>query len=167
MRQTGEKLSAPRPIERSDDTAPFACGKEPLDTWLKQMAVRSEGRSARTYVICVNARVVAYYCLATGAVRRVQVPSRVGRNTPDPVPVIILGRLAVDRQFHGRGIGSAILKDAFARILQASTVVGCRAVLVHALDDAAAAFYRQYGFIEYPASTRTFFLATETLAAAI
>jgi GNAT superfamily N-acetyltransferase len=111
--------------------------------------------------------VVTYYCLATGSVRRAHVPSRLGRNTPDPVPVIILGRLAVDRQFSRRGMGSAILKDAFARVLQASAVVGCRAVLVHAIDDEAAAFYAQYGFIEYPASTRTFFLPIETLAAAV
>jgi len=146
----------------------FSCGREALDDWLKNKALKSEGRSARTYVVCEGQTVVVgYYCLAMGAVARDGAPARVRRNAPDPVPVVIVGRLAVDRKFARRGIGGGMLRDAFQRILRVSGEVGCRAVLVHAIDDEAAQFYAKYGFIAFPADTRTMFLALDTLKASI
>lgn len=163
----GPPLSPPCPIAPAHDTAAFSCGQEPLDDWLKQRALKSEGRSARTYVVCSGETVVGYYALAAGAVARAGAPAKLRRNAPDPIPVMIIGRLAVDEGFAGMGLGSGMLRDAFRRILQVSQTVGCRAVLVHAIDRDAAAFYARYGFIEFPAGSRTLFLPLETLAAAL
>lgn len=160
-------ISAPRPIAADDHTADFSCGKPPLDEWLKNRALRAEGRSARTYVVCEGAVVVAYCCFAAGAVRLAEVPRPIRRNMPTDVPVILLGRLAVDKRYQGRGIGSALLKDAFARGLEASAIIGARAVLVHALDEEAAAFYSAYGFMRFPETGLTLFLPMETIRAAI
>ena len=160
-------LSAPASIQASHDTSKFSCGHESLDRWLKAAALKSEGRSARSYVVCDRREVAGYYCLATGSVARTAAPKRIARNTPDPIPVVIIGRLAVGEQFQGRGIGAGLLRDAFARILQLSGSVGVRAVLVHAIDDSAAEFYRQYGFIEFPGGSRALFLPLETLRKAL
>src|SRR5690606_496983 len=141
----------------------FSCGKPPLDDWVKHRALRAEGRSARTYVTCEARAVVAYYCFAAGAVRLEGVPKPMRRNMPTEVPVILIGRLAVDSRFQGRGIGSALLRDAFARALEASTIIGARAVMVHALDEEAAAFYTAYGFERFPESSLTYFLQMETI----
>ena len=156
-------VSAPRPIAPDDETADFSCSKPPLDDWLRHRALRAEGRSARTYVVCEARAVVAYYCFAAGAVRLEDVPKPMRRNMPTEVPVILIGRLAVDSRYQGRGIGSALLKDAFARALEASTIIGARAVMVHALDEEAAAFYAAFGFVRFPGSSLTFFLPMETI----
>lgn len=165
--QSPPALQAPRPITADDQTAEFSCGKPPLDEWLKHRAVRAEGRSARTYVVCTGPVVVAYYCFAAGAVRLDEAPGPMRRNMPTDVPVILIGRLAVDEHHQGRGLGSALLKDAFSRALEASTIIGARAVMVHALDEEAAAFYSAYGFVRFPESSLTFFLPMETIRAAI
>jgi len=163
----GPPLSRPGAISPSHDTFKFFCGQDSLDDWLKHTALKSEGRSARTYVVCSGATVVGYYCLATGAVARASAPPKIRRNISDPIPVMIVGRLAVDRHFERRGIGGGMLQDAFRRVLQASESVGCRAVLVHAIDQDAVDFYARYGFVEFPAGTRTMFLPLETLKAAL
>jgi predicted N-acetyltransferase YhbS len=162
-RSTGPALSRPSAILPSHDTSKFYCGHESLDDWLQNTALKAEGRSARTYVVCDGKIVVGYYCLATGSVTRSEAPSKVKRNMPEPIPVMILGRLAVTKHFERQGIGSGMLQDAFQRILQASESVGCRAVLVHAIDQSAAEFYMRYGFIEFPTGTKTFFLPLETI----
>lgn len=156
--------SRPEPIGPAHDTASFASGVAALDRWLKERALRSEGRTARTYVTTVGMRVVGYYCLATGSATRAAVGGNLRRNAPDPVPLMLLGRLAVDAAHQGAGIGGGLLKDALQRILGAAAIVGTRAVLVHATDDSAAAFYRRYGFIPYPPAARTLFLPIETIA---
>ena len=119
-------------------------------TGSRNTALKSEGRSARTYTVCVGSLVVGYYCLATGSIRRDAAPKNLSRNTPDPIPVIIIGRLAVDKHFERQGIGGGMLADAFRRIAQASETVGCGAVLVHAIDQEAVEFYVRWGFAEYP-----------------
>jgi predicted N-acetyltransferase YhbS len=111
--------------------------------------------------------VVGYYCLATGAVTRAGAPSRLRRNAPDPVPVAIIGRLAVASHHARLGIGGGMLQDAFRRIIQVSQVAGCAAVIVHAIDDAAGTFYARFGFVEFPAGSKTLFLPVQTLRAAI
>lgn len=106
-------------------------------------------------MVCVEKRVVGYYSLAVGAVAHTGAPGRVKRNTPDPIPVMVLGRLAVDSNFQGRGIGSGLLRDAVLRTVQAAEIAGIRAILVHALSDAAKRFYQSHGFIASPINPMT------------
>jgi len=160
-------LASPVPIDSSHDTTAFACGRDVLDAWLAANALKSEGQTARTYVVCEGAAVVAYYCLSTGSVVRAAAPGKIRRNVPDPVPVMIIGRLAVSLPYHGRGVGGAMLRDAFRRILRASEIVGCRAVVVHAIDREAAEFYSRYGFSEFPGGSLTMYLSLETLRRAL
>ena len=160
-------LAPPQAISADDDLSRFDCGNELLNHWLRQRAIKSEGASARTYVVKDHRRVVGYYCLATGGVARGTVPRKIRHGLPDPVPVMILGRLAVDRAYQRVGIGSSLLMDALQRTLQVSTQVGVRAVLVHAIDDEAKAFYGTYGFIESPAGTQALLLPVESIAQAL
>lgn len=145
----------------------FDCGEEVLNNWLGRHAARSEGISARSYLVKDRGLVVGYYCLATGAVARSSVPRKIRHGLPDPVPVMVLGRLASDKKYQGWGIGSGLLKDALLRTLEVSTQVGIRAVLVHAIDDGAMAFYAGFGFKEFPVGSRTLFLPIESLANAL
>ncbi|MFI4995329.1 MAG: GNAT family N-acetyltransferase [Hyphomicrobiales bacterium] len=158
-------ITPPTPLSASHDRERFSCGYPLLDDWLKQHALASEGRSARTYVVCSGATIVGYYCLATGAEKRASMPRKIRHGNPDPVPLVIIGRLAVDSAFQGQGVGPGLLKDALARALAVAEIAGCRAVLVHAIDDRAVAFYTKADFVEFPNGTRTMFLPIETIAA--
>ena len=160
-------LSAPEPIGPHHRLLEFSSGKPPLDDWLKQRALKSEGRSARTYVVCDEDAVVGYYCFAAGAVRLAEAPKPLQRNMPDPLPIILLGRLAIDSRQQGRGIGKGLLRDALRRALEASRAIGARAVVVHAIDDDAVRFYDAFGFAPSPISPRPLFLPMETIAAAL
>jgi GNAT superfamily N-acetyltransferase len=106
-------------------------------------------------VLMTGGRVVGYYALATGSVAHAQAPGRVRRNMPDPVPVMILGRLAVDRAWQGRDLGRSLLRDAVLRTLHAAKIGGIRAVLVHAISEEAQRFYRHYGFAVSPVDPLT------------
>lgn len=144
-------LTPPRPIQTDHDLSTFDSGRAVLDDWLKRRALRNEVTGvSRTYVVCDGGRVVAYYCLATGSVQSKQAPGKVRRNMPDPIPIVLMGRLAVDESQQGKGLGRALLKDAILRTLKAADIAGLRALLVHALDARAAAFYRRNGFVESP-----------------
>lgn len=160
---TARRYRRPVPIEARHDTSAFSCGHDVLDDWLKTRALKAEGRSARTYVVCEQRAVVGYYSLATGSVARSVLTKRPQRNAPDPVPVVIVSRLAVAEACRGEGIGRGMLRDALRRVLQAAEVVGCRAVLVRAIDDAAVNFYAGYGFAEIPGGGRRMVLPVETL----
>lgn len=163
-----ETLSAPQPLRDTHDVSTFDCGQQPLDEWLRLRARRGEGRFSRTYVACQEAKVIAYYALAVGSVERAMAPGKLRRNAPDPVPIAIIARLAVDRHYGRRGLGASLLADAFRRILAAADHVGIAAVLVHAKDDVALDFYRACAeFLAYPADSRTLFLPIETIAAAV
>jgi len=164
----GRRLSAPAPLSKSHDCAAFDCGRPVLDDWLRRRAPRSEGRTARTYVVAEGRRVVGYYTLAAGAVARTSLPSaRARRDTPTEVPVVVIGRLAVDLGYQRRGVGAGMLKDAILRAVEASRAIGVRAILVHAIDDEAAGFYRRFGFTASPVAPRTLMLAIETAVAAL
>lgn len=163
----GGKLSPPSAITSGHDLTQFHCGKAPLDDWLRFRALKNEGRSSRTYIVAEGRTAVGYYCLSTGAEKRASVPSKMGRNAPDPVPLILLGRLAVDLNHQGMGIGAGLLKDALQRVAQISKAVGSRALIVHAIDQNAMAFYVKYGFIEFPYGSQTLFLPIETIAVAV
>ena len=118
-----------------------------LDQWLRQRGRRNERNgSSRTYVTCVETRVIAYYCLAAGSIASTMVPGNVRKNTPDPVPIMVLGRLAVDLRWQRKGIGRALLRDAILRTVQVAEIAGVKALLVHALTETASAFYEGHGF---------------------
>lgn len=152
-------FSAPAPLTATHDIAQFDCGRAVLNEWLRTRALKNEGRGgSRTYVVCEGCRVVAYYAVAAGAVSRERAPTSLARNRPDPLPVLLIGRLAVDAQHQRMRLGAALLKDALQRCLNASREIGATAILVHALDDEAAAFYAQYGFKPFPAEPRTLYL---------
>ena len=156
MSRSAADLSAPDKLGTGHDLTDFDSGEPTLDDWLRRRALANEeGGSSRTYVVCVGKRVVGYYSLAVGAVAHVDAPGRVKRNTPDPIPVMVLGRLAVDQDFQGRGIGSGLLRDAVLRTMQAAEIAGIRAILVHALSDAAKHFYQRHGFIASPIDPMT------------
>ncbi|MBT9288318.1 GNAT family N-acetyltransferase [Prosthecodimorpha staleyi] len=160
-------LSAPVPLTAAHDLSGFDCGEPALNEWLRQRALKNESRFSRTYVVCVGDRVVAYYCIAAGAVDRAVAPGRLRRNAPDSVPVSVIGRLAVSREHAGRGLGTDLVADALRRIAHASQSIGIGAVLVQAKDEAARRFYlRCAEFIEYPAESRTLFLPIETVVTA-
>jgi len=163
----GTGLSAPVPLTAEQDISSFDCGDPVLNDWLRHRALRNESRFSRTYVVCEGNRVVAYFCIAAGAVERGAAPGKVRRNAPDTIPVSVIGRLAVDRDHAGKGLGADILSDALRRIAVASQSIGIGAVLVHAKDDAARRFYlRCAEFIEYPQESRMLFLPIETVVAA-
>jgi len=162
-----KKLSAPVPLTADHDLSDFDCGEPALNDWLKRRAFKNEGRFSRTYVVCDGNRGVAYFCISAGAVERASAPGKVRRNAPDTIPISVIGRLAVSRDYAGRGLGADLLSDALRRIAVASQSIGIGAVLVHAKDDAAKGFYMACAeFIEYPADSRTLFLPIETVIAA-
>ena len=161
------RLSAPVPLSAEHDPSAFDCGEPALNEWLQHRALKNESRFSRTYVVCEGKRVVAYFCISAGAVERAAAPGRIRRNAPDTIPVSVIGRLAVSREYGGKGLGADILSDALRRIAVASQSIGIGAVLVHAKDDEAKRFYMKCAeFIEYPEDSRTLFLPIETVVAA-
>jgi GNAT superfamily N-acetyltransferase len=150
------EIGAPEHLTPAHDVTDFDSGVPALDDWLKRRALDNEkAHASRTYVVTAGGRVVGYYALANGAVSAADAPGRVRRNLPDPIPVMIIGRLAVDRGWQGRGIASGLLKDATLRTLQAAGIAGIRAILVHALSDDAKRFYLRHGFVESPVAPMT------------
>jgi GNAT superfamily N-acetyltransferase len=164
--------AAPTPVTADHRLDGFDCGKLPLDSWLKAHALDNEGKASRTYVIDAKlgedaGNVVAYYTLAFGSITREEVPKKVRQGLPNPVPVMVLGRLAVDKRHAGKGLGPALLREALQRTAEASRIGGLRALIVHAIDDDAVAFYTKYGFQIFPAGSRTLFLPIETVRQSI
>ena len=161
------RLSAPVPLTADHDVSAFDCGVPALNDWLRQRALKNESRFSRTYVVCAENLVVAYYCISAGAVERAAAPGKLRRNAPDTIPVSVIGRLAVSRDHVGKGLGADLLADALRRIAVAARSIGIAAVLVHAKDEAAKRFYMRCAeFIEYPADSRVLFLPIETVVAA-
>lgn len=147
-------LSPAEPLSRLHDAATFDCGSHPsLNEWLRRFAwINQQNETSRTYVVHRAHRVVGYYSIAAGSVLREAVPARIAKGLAHhPVPVLLLTRLAVDKSEKGKGLGGALLKDALIRMAQAADIVGARAVLVHAIDPEAAAFYRHFNFEPSPA----------------
>jgi len=149
-------ICAPEKLSTAHDLSHFQCGEPELDGWLQRRALQNEESGAsRTYVVCAGRQVVGYYALAAGAVVHANAPGRVRRNTPNPVPVMVIGRLAIDLRFQGYGIGSALLRDAVLRTAQAAEIAGIRAILVHAISESAKQFYERSGFIPSPIDPMT------------
>jgi predicted N-acetyltransferase YhbS len=144
-------ISSPEPLNEQHVTSLFVSGAVALDTWLRLRALKNQAAGAsRTFVACEGQRVMAYYALASGAVTSDEAPGRFRRNMPDPVPVVVLGRLAVDQTLQGKGVGRALIRDAGQRIIQAADTIGIRGVLVQALSAEAKAFYERVGFDASP-----------------
>ena len=140
-------LSAPELLADHHQTASFSCGVPSLDDWPKRRARGNQASGAsRTYVACEGDQVFGYYALAAGSVDVANAPGRFRRNMPDPVPVVLLGRLAVDVTQGGQGLGRLLVRDAGQRVLQAADVVGIRGILVHAISEEARQFYQAVGF---------------------
>lgn len=151
-----DDTGAPEHLTPEHDVAAFDSGVPALDDWLKRRALNNEkAHASRTYVVTAGGRVVGYYALANGAVALSDTPGRVRRNMPDPVPVMIIGRLAVDREYQGRGIAQGLLRDAILRTIQAAEIAGIRAILVHAISEEARRFYLRHGFAESPVAPMT------------
>ncbi len=153
-------LQAPTPLTDAHETTSFDCGVESLNTWLTRRAWSNQVSGAsRTYVVTAAGRVVGYYCLASGALALQEAPGAVRRNMPDPIPMAVLGRLAVDRTWQGSGLGVALLRDAFERTQSASAILGIRGLLVHALSEEARTFYVRHGFVPSPTRPMTLVLS--------
>jgi GNAT superfamily N-acetyltransferase len=156
------RLTAPALLTPEHELEEFSSGVEPLDTWLRQRARANEaGGASRTYVVCQGKRVVGYYSLAAGSVLHHSATSHVRRNMPDPVPAALLGRLAIDRGWQGRGLGAALLQDAVLRVVGAAESIGVRAILVHAISDEAKAFYEHWGLRPSPVDPMTLMITVE------
>jgi predicted N-acetyltransferase YhbS len=159
------EVTAPEPITASHHTESFACGIPVLDEWLRRRALKNEVSGAsRTFVICQDRQVVGYYTLATGSVEHRDAPGKIRRNMPNPIPVMVLGRLAVDQEQQHAGLGRGLLKDAVLRTLTVSQHAGVKALLVHALSEDAKRFYTRSGFLESPFDPMTLMIALQDAA---
>ena len=156
-------VAAPAPLTAEHDTSQFVCRHDSLSAWLSRRALANAASGAsRTYVVCApDLQVIGYYALSAGSIAAASVTGRVRRNMPDPLPVIVLGRLAVHTDWSGRGIGSGMLKDAVLRAIQASTLIGVRALLCHAIDEEAMGFYLKHGFVSSPLDPLTLMLGLQ------
>ena len=150
----------PCPISEKHNLDAFDCGEISLNDWLKRRARGNEETGAsRTYVVCDNLdNVVGFFTLANSAVILKDVPKKLSRNMPDPIPVMLLGRLAVDVNHQGKGVGPGMLRDAVYRVLQAGKIGGIRAILVHAISERVMNFYERNGFLQCPFNPMMFML---------
>lgn len=158
-------LSAPEALGDAHDIDDFACGEPSLDDWLRRRARANQITGAsRTFVVRRGPRVVAYYALAAGAVASSDAPGRLRRNMPDPIPVFVMGRLAVDRSEQGKLLGSALLRDAVMRTREAAKLGGVAGLLVHTISEGAKGFYLRRGFVECPNNPMTLVARIKDLA---
>jgi len=159
------QVGAPEPLTAAHWLDDFDCGEAVLDDWLKRRALANQSSGAsRTFVVADDGgRVRGYYAMAAGAVSHQLATTRVRRNMPDPVPVMVLARLAVDRRAQGFHLGASLLQDAISRSVAVSQNAGVRALLVHALHEQARQFYEHYGFQPSPTHPMTLMLRLSAL----
>ena len=151
-------------LTTENDTSVFSCGVLSLDEWLNKRALKNQNSGAsRTFVVCDDDTVIAYYALATGGVERSMAPNAIARNMPEAIPVLVLGRLAIDESYQGQKLGAFLLKDAILRTLSIAHDVGVRALLVHAISEDAKQFYMNYGFKISPIDPMTLMLSVKNM----
>ena len=161
-------LSAPEPLAEQHRVDGFASGVASLDDWLRRRAKANQQSGAtRTFVLCDAGAVVAYYALASSAVSVAGTPGKFRRNMPDPIPVVVLARLAIDQSRQRRGLGRALFQDAARRVVNAADAIGIRGLLVHALSDDAASFYSQLGLSSSPLDPMTLMVTIADLRASL
>ncbi|RDH43712.1 GNAT family N-acetyltransferase [Zooshikella ganghwensis] len=145
------EISAPVPLSADHQVEQFDCGVASLNDFLKKRAIKNEKQGAsRTFVVCNDDQVIGYYSLATGSILHKDAPGKVRRNMPDPIPAMVLGRLAVDQSYKSFGLGKGLLKDAILRTVKAAQHAGIKVLLVHAISEEAKAFYEKNGFLISP-----------------
>ncbi|MGH7813198.1 MAG: GNAT family N-acetyltransferase [Candidatus Binataceae bacterium] len=168
MGEVSGALSPPELLADHHHLDSFNSGEAPLDEWLKRRARANQASGAtRTYVVSDNSRVIAYYALAAGAIAVASAPGRFRRNMPDPIPVAILARMAVDRGWQGRGLGRALFRDAALRVIGAAGAIGIRGLVVHAISEEAKNFYLALGFAPSPIEPMTLMAPLAGLRAAL
>jgi GNAT superfamily N-acetyltransferase len=162
------RLHAPALLDEHHILDAFDSGVASLDEWLKRRARANQtGGASRTYVVAQESRVVAYYALASSNVAAREASGRLRRNMPDPVPMVTLARLAVDRAFQHRSLGRDLVQDAARRVLAAASIIGIRGILVHAISEQAKAFYLHCGFLPSPTSEMTLMISLADLQACL
>ncbi len=158
------KLTPPLPLSTDHDLSNFDSGEPSLDEWLKKRALKNQASGASCcFVVCGNKNVIGYYSLSAGAISHENAPKAMRRNMPDPLPVLLLGRLAIDKKYHNQGLGSALLRDAMIRAVSVASDAGIFAVLVHSLSEQAKRFYLSRGFVESPIQPMTLMMTLETI----
>ncbi len=156
------RLVAPAALTEAHRLDAFECAHPSLGDWLRQRALKNHlSGASRCFVVCDAKHVVGYYALAAGSVEQARTPGNIRRNMPEPIPVLVLGRLAVHRDHVGLGIGAGLLKDAVLRSQRAAIDIGARALLCHAIDETAKAFYLHHGFTASPIDALTVMLRLE------
>jgi GNAT superfamily N-acetyltransferase len=157
-------LTPPVPLTADHLLDDFACGEPSLDEWLKKRALKNQASGpSRCFVIAEGRAVVGYYCMSAGAIGHEAAPRAMRRNMPDPLPMVLLGRLAIDRRFHNRGLGQALIREAVLRAVHIASNTGVFAILVHALSNAAIQFYLSRGFVESPLQPMTLMMTLATI----
>lgn len=157
-------LRPPSPITADIGLAGFDSGELSLNEWLRKRALKNHLTGAsRCFVLCSENTAIGYYSLSAGAISHAATPKSMRRNMPDPLPVLLLGRLAVDKRYHNKGFGQALLRDAMIRAVNVSGNAGVFAILVHALNDPAKQFYLSRGFVESPLQPMTLMMTIETV----
>jgi GNAT superfamily N-acetyltransferase len=157
-------LTSPEPLTAEHETDGFCSGRDTLDAWLERRARKNQiSGASRTYVVCEGVRVVAYYALASGAVAVGTAPGRFRRNMPDPIPVVVLGRLAVDERWQGKGLGRALVRDAGLRLALAADLIGIRGLVTRAISEDAKLFCEHIGFEPSPIDRMTLMITLADL----
>jgi len=154
----------PEPLDDDHFLDGFDCGDDTLNDWLIHRSRRNQtGGASRTWVVTDGHRVVAFYASSTAVILWAQATKRASRNQPDPLPALLLGRLAVDTKHQGAGLGAALLKHFFLKAIEIAELTGVRVLLVHAADDNAATFYRRHGLEPSPIDALTLMLPVKDL----
>ena len=158
------KLTPPVPITAAHEVADFESGETSLDEWLKRRALKNHAAGAsRCFVLCAGSTVIGYYSLSAGAISHEAAPKAMRRNMPDPLPVLLLGRLAIDKRYHNQGLGQSLLRDAMMRAVNVAGDAGVFAILVHAISAPARQFYLSRGFVESPLQSMTLLMTLATV----
>jgi GNAT superfamily N-acetyltransferase len=161
-------LCAPQLLNANHQLAGFDCGHPDLNNWLRKRALTNQQEGAsRTYVVTDGQRIIGYYALAAGGINITAAPGRFRRNMPNPIPVALLGRMAVDRSYRGKGLGRAMFRDGAKRIIHAADTLGIGGLIVHAMTEEAKAFYLALGFETSPLEPMTLMVTLADLRAAL
>lgn len=155
------EFTLPVPLTAKHNTEDFCSGEEALDNWLRERALDNIAASAsKTYVVCQSdsSKVIGYYAICMGQIFNQEVIGSMRRNMPRQIPAVILGRLAIDEKWQGKGLGKELLQDAVQRSVRAAQEISARLLIVHAISADAEAFYSHYGFTRLPTETPTYAL---------